>query len=243
MRVIAVVPMKLNNRRLPGKNIREFTGGKPLCHYILSTLLQIDGIDDVYVFCSREDIKKYIPRDVKWLYRNESLDLDSASMTDVLKSFTKSIPADVYLMTHATAPFIGKNSIQAGLKAVIEGNFDSSFSVVKIQDFLWKDGKPINYDLTNIPRTQDLEPIYKESSGFYIYRKDVIERLGRRIGLNPYMVEINEIEGVDIDEEEDFIMADALNYYNNHISGIWGGIEYEVKHIDFSPYVALKEVA
>jgi len=35
MKTVAVVPMKLNNSRLPNKNIKEFTNGKPLCHYIL----------------------------------------------------------------------------------------------------------------------------------------------------------------------------------------------------------------
>ena len=39
MKIIAIVPMKLNNRRLPQKNTKSFTNGKPLCHYILSTLL------------------------------------------------------------------------------------------------------------------------------------------------------------------------------------------------------------
>ena len=31
--------MKLNNRRLPQKNTKPFTNGRPLCWYILSTLL------------------------------------------------------------------------------------------------------------------------------------------------------------------------------------------------------------
>jgi len=52
MKTVAIVPMKLNNRRLPQKNTKAFTNGKPLCHYILSTLLTVDGIDEVYVYCS-----------------------------------------------------------------------------------------------------------------------------------------------------------------------------------------------
>lgn len=59
-KVTAVVPMKLNNRRLPQKNTKSFTNGKPLCCYILSTLLKIDGIDDVYVYCSNPDIREFI---------------------------------------------------------------------------------------------------------------------------------------------------------------------------------------
>ena len=49
MKTVAIVPMKLNNRRLPQKNTKSFTNGKPLCHYILSTLLTVEGVDEVYV--------------------------------------------------------------------------------------------------------------------------------------------------------------------------------------------------
>lgn len=35
---VAFVPLKLNNERLPGKNTKPFTNGKPLITYILSTL-------------------------------------------------------------------------------------------------------------------------------------------------------------------------------------------------------------
>lgn len=214
MKIVAIVPMKLNNRRLPQKNTKRFTNGKPLCSYILSTLLEIDKIDEVYVYCSNPEIKEFIPNKVKFLQRRESLDKDTTSMTEVLTCFTKEVPADIYVMTHTTAPFISKESIQKGLESVVSGKYDSSFAAKKLQDFLWMEGKPFNYTLDNIPRTQDLQPIYEETSGFYIYTHDVMTELHRRIGENPFIVEIGEIESIDIDEAEDFIIADAVY---NHI--------------------------
>lgn len=214
MKIVAIVPMKLNNRRLPQKNTKRFTNGKPLCSYILSTLLEIDKIDEVYVYCSNPEIKEFIPNKVKFLQRSESLDKDTTSMTEVLTCFTKEVPADIYVMTHTTAPFISKESIQTGLESVVSGKYDSSFAAKKLQDFLWMEGKPFNYTLDNIPRTQDLQPIYEETSGFYIYTHDVMTELHRRIGENPFIVEIGEIESIDIDEAEDFIIADAVY---NHI--------------------------
>lgn len=200
MKIVAIVPMKLNNRRLPQKNTKRFTNGKPLCSYILSTLLEIDKIDEVYVYCSNPEIKEFIPNKVKFLQRSESLDKDTTSMTEVLTCFTKEVPADIYVMTHTTAPFISKESIQKGLESVVSGKYDSSFAAKKLQDFLWMEGKPFNYTLDNIPRTQDLQPIYEETSGFYIYTHDVMTELHRRIGENPFIVEIGEIESIDIDE-------------------------------------------
>ena len=213
MKTVAIVPMKLNNSRLPQKNTKPFTNGKPLCYYLLSTLLTVKDIDEVYVYCSDPEIQSFIPEGVKYLKRSKSLDLDTTSMTEVLDSFTKDIKADIYVMTHTTAPFISKESIEKGLDAVKSGKYDSSFAAKKLQDFLWKDGVPFNYSLEKIPRTQDLPPIFEETSGFYIYKYDVINKMHRRIGDSPYIVEVSEIEAVDIDEPEDFLIADAIFNY------------------------------
>lgn len=214
MKIVAIVPMKLNNTRLPQKNTKSFTNGKPLCYYILHTLFKIDKIDEVYVYCSNEKIKDYIPQGVRFLKRSATLDTDTTSMNEVLAAFAKDVPADIYVMTHTTAPFISAESIEKGLDAVLSGMNDSAFAAKKLQDFLWKNGTPFNYSLDNIPRTQDLDPLYEETSGFYIYERYVIEDMGRRIGQSPFIVEVNEIEAVDIDEKEDFEIADAIY---NHI--------------------------
>lgn len=212
-KIVAVVPMKLNSQRLPQKNIRPFTNGRPLCYYILDTLLAIPEIDEVYVYCSDPNIQFYIPQGVRFLARSKSLDLDTTKMNEVLLSFANEVASDIYVMTHTTAPFVTSGSIQRGLQAVYSGTYDSAFAVKKLQDFLWKDGQPFNYSLDEIPRTQDLEPLYEETSGFYIYRSEVIRNFNRRIGNTPYMVEVGEVESIDIDEAEDFQIADAV--YNH----------------------------
>ncbi len=219
-RIVAVVPMKLNNQRLPQKNTRAFTDGEPLCTYILKTLLAVKSIDEVYVYCSDPSICQFIPEGVRYLKRSTDLDRDVTKMNEVLQCFAKDVPSDIYVMTHTTAPFILPQSISKGIEAVISGKFDSAFAAKKLQDFLWQNGKPVNYSLENIPRTQDLPPYYEETSGFYIYGQNVIEKLGRRIGERPAIIEVGEIEGIDIDEMEDFIIADAVFSYmrKNHTS-------------------------
>lgn len=210
MKIIAVIPIKLNNQRLPGKNIKLLSSGQPLCSMILNTFLQVPQIDEVYVYCSDEAIIDYIPKGVTFLKRSTELDTNTCSMTEVLKRFAHDVEADIYIMSHVTAPFVTVESIQKGLNAIIDEKYDSAFSVKKVQDFMWREGQPMNYKLDNIPRTQDLEPFYMETSGFYAYEKSVIIEKGRRIGDKPFLVEVGEIESIDIDEEEDFIIADAI---------------------------------
>lgn len=60
------------------------------------------------------------------------------------------------------------------------GKYDSALTVEKLQEFLWKDGKPFNYNPSSIPRTQDLEPYYTETCGMYIYTSNLIKNEGRR---------------------------------------------------------------
>lgn len=209
MKTIALIPIKFNNRRLPGKNIKPL-GGKPLMQHIQETLLQVKGIDEIYVYCSDEGVKEYLLPGVCYLQRPQSLDQDSTKINEVLASFAQAKKADLYLLTHATAPFIKAESIQKGIDAVKSDNYDSAFAVIRQQDFLWQNGKPLNYDLSAIPRTQDLVPIYRETCGFYLYTYWQIVEQNRRIGDKPYFVEVSEIEAIDIDEQEDFDLAEAI---------------------------------
>ena len=210
MKTVAFVPIKLNNERLPGKNIKPFTNEKPLVHYIFQTLMSVKEIDEIYVYCSSEESVKYVPSGVIFLKRDPYLDLSTTSFNEVLTTFAEKVDADVYILTHATAPFISAESFKKGIQAVKSGNYDSALSVEKMQEFMWKDNKPFNYAPEKIPRTQDLEPFFIETCGMYIYTKAVISEKHRRIGDNPYLVEVDKVESTDINNPEDFLLADAI---------------------------------
>ena len=213
MKTVAFVPIKLNSERLPMKNIKSFTNGKPLIFYILKTLQQVPLIDDIYVYCSDVAIKEYIPYGINFLLRDKYYDLSTTKFNKVLKSFAELIDADTYVLAHATAPFISSKSISLGIQKVNCEEYDSALSVCSLQEFIWKDGKPFNYNLNDIPRTQDLEPLLIETCGFYIYSRNLIINKEKRIGDNPFFIHVSQIEACDINTEEDFYLADALYNY------------------------------
>lgn len=209
MRIVAIMPIKMQNERLPGKNTK-LLGGKPLLQHQLSKLLTISEIESVNVYCSNSDICQYLPEGVRWIQRSEELDLPTSNFSQIFTSFIEQVDADVYVFDHATAPFVSEDTIRECLNAVLSGNYDSAFCAVKIQDFLWQDGKPLNFDATNVPRSQDIEPIYRETSGVYVFTKDVFLQHHRRIGLRPYVKEVNFKEAIDINNPEDFSLAEAM---------------------------------
>lgn len=209
MKTVALIPIKLNSQRLPHKNILPIAG-HPLCWHISNTLLNVKGIDEVYVYCSDEKVCEYLPSKVLFKKRDKHLDEDSVKGFEIYKSFINEIDSDIYVLAHTTSPFIKKESIENALKNVLNGTNDSAFSAERIQTFAWYNNQPINYNLNDVPRTQDMEPIWVETSAFYIFKKEIFTKHNRRIGFNPYIQEVSGIEAIDIDEPKDFEIACKL---------------------------------
>ena len=209
MKRVAFVPIRLNSQRVEGKNLREL-GGRPLMTYLLQTLTQVENIDEVYLYCSNPDVQQYLPEGVKFLQRDERLDSNTTLGEEIYDAFTSEVDADIYILAHATSPFIRTATIADAVARVESGEYDSAFSAERVQTFAWWDGKPLNYSLDRIPRTQDLEPVYVETSAFFVFEREVWRSKRRRIGDRPYMAVTDRIESMDIDNPDDFLLAEAI---------------------------------
>ncbi len=210
MKTTALIPVKLNNQRLPNKNLKEFSDGTPLIHFVQKALLKIKKVDKICIYCSDDRIKNFVLEGVDFIKRPQWLDTNEAKSGDIIKSFIETIDSDIYVMAHATSPFIKEETYNAVITKVQTGEYDSAFAAKKLQNFLWFKNKPLNFTLDNAPRTQDMEPAYCELSSPYVFRKEVFEKYGGRTGENPYIHECTEIEAIDIDYLEDFVLADAV---------------------------------
>jgi CMP-N-acetylneuraminic acid synthetase len=155
-------------------------------------------------------VTKYLPEGTRFKQREKWLDGDLVKGFDIYREFIKEVDADVYVLAHTTSPFIKVSSIENALSHILSGENDSAFSAERIQTFAWYKGKPINYDLNDVPRTQDMEPIWVETSAFFMFKKDIFTVHNRRIGFNPYIQEVSGIEAVDIDEKKDYELACKL---------------------------------
>lgn len=214
MKIVAMVPIKLNSERVKEKNLRPFYDGKPLVRFILEALLGCKRVDEIYVYCSDDRIAGYLPDGVRYLKRPGFLDSDSSNCNDIIREFIKVVDADYYVVSHATAPFTKSDSIDRCIASVADGDtYDSAFTVEKIQTFMWENGKPMNFDPDHFPRTQDLAPIYMETSGAFVFSKKVFETYNRRVGIHPCLVEVDPMESCDIDTEYDMKVAQALYRY------------------------------
>lgn len=209
MKTVAFVPIRLNSQRVEGKNLRML-GGEPLLRHILKALCQVPAIDEVYVYCSDDSVRPYLPDGVRFLRRDTCLDRNETLGSEIYDAFTSEVDADIYILAHATSPFIRPATIADALHKVTDEGYDSAFSAERLQTFAWFKGQPLNYSLKAIPRTQEIEPVYVETSAFFIFRREVWRDQHQRIGSRPYMAVVDRIEGIDIDYPEDFALAEVI---------------------------------
>lgn len=213
MKTVAFFPIKLNNERTPGKNIKPFSDGTPLLNFVQRALIELKNkgiIDEIYCYCSQDAVKQYLINGVKFLHRSEELDRKETKGTAIYDAFVNDVDADVYVLAHATSPFVTASHIGDCVKKVQSGKFDSAFCAKKIQNFLWENNVPLNFELDNPPRTQDMNPIYMELSTPYVFTKETWNECHARTGKTPYICEANEIEAIDIDYPEDFDFANVI---------------------------------
>jgi len=207
--IAAFVCIKLNNTRLPNKNILDLNN-KPLCYWIFDKLKKVKNVDKIYVYCSDETIKNYIPEDIIFIKRDKKFDSNETKANELLKSFAEIVKSDYYLLCHATCPYLKVSTIQEIVDDFNPLKNGSAFTAKKFQTFLWQNNKPLNFSLNDIPRTQDMDPFYIENIGAYLYSYEDIMIKHRRVGENPLIVNVSDIECVDVDYKEDYEFAKTL---------------------------------
>ena len=151
--------------------------------------------------------ENYIPERAKFIQREKWLDGSEIRAKDTYTAFLKDVDADIYIAMCTTSHFTRKESIENALQKVLHEGYDSAFSAKRVQTFAWYKGQTTNYNPEDIPRTQDMDPVYMETSAFFIFKRDLWTKHGRRIGFNPYIQEVGEIESVDIDTMDDLKFA------------------------------------
>lgn len=223
-RIVALVPMRHNSERVPGKNYRPF-GGKELYHHIIESLSDCELIDEVVINTDSprimEDASEQFPQ-VRRIERPAHLRDGTVPMNDVLLYDVTQVDSDYYLQTHSTNPLLTTDTITRAISLFLENHpsYDSLFSVTRIQTRLWDaQARAINHDPAILLRTQDLPPVFEENSCLYIFTRSTLEKRHNRIGERPLMFEINAEEAWDIDNETDFRIAELLYCQRMKVKG------------------------
>jgi len=220
MSVIAFIPVRGGSKSIPGKNIKNFCG-KPLIYWNLFALQESVMVEKIVVATDSDKISRTVKTfnfsKVVIYERNPENAQDHSTSESIMLEYihyAKLEATDTFMLVQATSPFTRTQDFNNGLSLMSE--YDTVFSCARIKRFIWDaKGIPLNYDYNNRPRRQDFDGTFMENGAFCISSVGDIIKYNNRISGKIGICEMPEYTFVEIDEVEDWLMAEQLFMKNN----------------------------
>lgn len=216
---IAFIPVRCGSKSIPFKNIKEFCG-KPLVYWNLEALQNSSNIDEVYVATDCKEIKDVVNSfnfsKVKVYDRDTKNANDTASTESVMLEFIDKnnfSDNDLFFLVQATSPLTQTKDFDEALKQITDDKSDSLLTCIRTKRFIWNDdGTTLNYDYLDRPRRQDFDGLLMENGAFYINSIKNIKKNKNRLSGKISIYEMEEHTAVEIDEEDDWHIAEKFMY-------------------------------
>ncbi len=207
--------MKTHSERVPGKNMRSLNG-RPLFHWIMDALNDSGVVSEIIINTDSEEIAKNAQDnfDVTIHMRPDHLlNIQSDEPNQIMAYDIENTEGDHFIQSHSTNPLLKGETIKKAINKYFEikGSYDSLFSVTPLQTRLYDyHFRAINHDPNQLIKTQNLPFVHEENSCIYVFSRQSFKENRNRIGANPYLFTMDRFESVDIDEEYDFLLTEAM---------------------------------
>lgn len=194
-------------------------GGTPLVARAVDACLRSGALDRLVVSTDDDEIAQVAASaGAEVVIRPSELAQDDSTSEEVLVHAMRecgfSPERGVLLLVQCTSPFIRPEQLVQAVELVARGEADSVFSACSDHAFLWTDGvaglESVNHESERRPRRQDLEPTWRETGGFYAMNCAGFETARHRFFGRKAIVEVERRFAIDIDEEADLQLAEAL---------------------------------
>jgi N-acylneuraminate cytidylyltransferase len=217
---VAIITARGRSKRIPRKNIREFRG-RPIIAYSIEAALQSQLFDEVMVSTDDEEIaavaEKYGAQ-VPFRRSAETSD-DYATTAEVLREVLEQYHEngrtfDYACCIYPTAPFVTAEKLKQAYARLRESGAEVVLPVARFSFPIWRafqmDGNRLSYIWPeHAPkRSQDLPQAFQDAGQFYFFRPSILERSALMVTGNSVGIEIDEREVQDIDNEQDWQIAE-----------------------------------
>ncbi|MGV6861922.1 MAG: pseudaminic acid cytidylyltransferase [Putridiphycobacter sp.] len=227
---LCIIPARGGSKRIPRKNIKDFLG-KPIIAYSIEAALKSNLFDEVMVSTDDIEIAEIAQKfgaKVPFMRSQKNSD-DFATTFDVLNEVIEKYKKEGILFEYAcciypTAPLVTVNKILIAKEMLMNKKFDTVFPILQysfpIQRALKKEDDKItmiNPENLN-KRSQDLENSYHDAGQFYFLNIEQVLSKGKILTNNTGGVLITDIEGQDIDNYDDWKLAELKYKIINNVS-------------------------
>ena len=216
--VVAIIPARGGSVGIPKKNLFPLCG-KPLLGWTIEQAFNTDVIDQVFVSTDDTEIADYAKsKGAEVVKRPASISGGSANsesaiqhVLDHIKSNLSCNP-DLVIFLQATSPLRRSIDIEAAIDLFRSVDADSLFSSSIAADLtIWNKGDDgwvsSNFDYKNRVNRQAAPTQYVENGSIYIFRPELLEQKGNRLGgkIESYLMEPWQVHEIDIEEDIELI--------------------------------------
>lgn len=215
MKITAVIPVRKGSQRVKDKNLRPFAG-TTLLEIKIQTLLQVPEIDEIVVNTNSEAAielveLEYSNTKVTYHRREEYYASSECTGSEFFKHLGEVTDTDVFVYAPCTSPFVKPETISKCINQFMDNpEYDCLATVSSIKEFMWLDGKALNYDPLHAPNSQNLPDVVALNFGTTVVSREALIENSNIIGKKPQFVVTDEIESIDIDTPLDFYLAEQM---------------------------------
>lgn len=178
-------------------------------------ILKKSGIfDEIIVNTdSEEAIEIAKSHGISWHRREPYYASSACSGSEFFQHLGKVTDCDVFCYCPVTSPFVSVETMEKCRELYVEkmaDGCDCVSTVSDVKEFLWLDGKPLNYDKENAPNSQNLPDVKALNFGFTMVKRESLIKNRNIVGDNPFFVTTSGIESIDIDTPLDFYIAEQV---------------------------------
>jgi len=237
MRALVVIPARGGSKGIPRKNIRLIVE-KPLIAYSIENAINSAYNLDVVVSTDDDEIARISSYyGAKVIIRPEHLATDDVTLDPVIFHATnqiendKSEQYDFVITMQPTSPLLKVKTLDKAIEYFISSHTDTVLSVINKPHLSWmeKGGSIIPAYEKRLNR-QYLPKNLMETGAFIISKRDFIQKQSR-FGPNVSIFEISENEAIDIDNPQDWWIAERELSKKNILIRVEGYSKIGLGHI------------
>ncbi|MGB0805820.1 MAG: cytidylyltransferase domain-containing protein [Salibacteraceae bacterium] len=208
-KLVAIIPVRAGSQRVKDKNFKPFAG-KSLFEHKVETIKQLP-VDDIIVNTDSElAIEKAKELGIGYHRREPYFASSECTNSEYHEYLAKVTEAENILVAQVTAPLLMADIYKTAIKEFYETDCNSLMSVKLVREFLWHNGKALNYDPENAPNSQDLPKYYAPTFGLVLAQRDAMLKARNLICSKPHFLEVSETQSIDIDTTLDFDFAEFM---------------------------------
>lgn len=211
--IVGLVPVKGFSERVPMKNLRKFANTS-LYELKLDQLSKVEGFKKIIVSSELDEILTIAEqKGFDTHVRDPKFSTSHVPMSEVFSYIASEIDGENIAWINVTNPLAGPECYTNAAKVYskMDSKYNCLLSVCEVQDYLFYEGRPVNFKAYPWAKSQDLKGVLEMTFVINILKRQDMVDWGSPVGSKPYFYLMDKIDSLDIDFQDDFNFCEMVH--------------------------------